>query len=414
VIFSFGSGLSLRMIIWILALLILSLVAIVGYYQGFIRVAFSLAGLIVSSILAVPLSGLGRWLLSVFGMTNPLLLQIFGPVLVFLAVLVLFKISAFSLDRKVDYIYKYRKSDYERMKFERLNARVGFLLGLFNGAVYFLILLIPFYVFGYLTVQVASGEESSGGLKFVNQMRQAIQSSRMDKVLAGMDPAPREFYEASDVIGLVKNNPQLQNRLSQYPSLVTIIERPELQELVNDPQLAEMVQRQTSLTEILEQPKIKALMNNQSVWEDVKKLGTDLRDLQHYLQTGVSEKFKDSPFLGRWNLDIDQTLGYSKRKRQAMSNMEYNQIRNMLMTLLQNGVLTLTTEGKLSIRSRGTGGPDEAIQTVSEGTWSKEGNSVTATLVQAAKSEKGEISMDSPSRLLLTRGGMVMVFNKPD
>jgi len=43
------------MTIWILALSLFVLLGIVGYNQGAIRVAFSLLGLVVASMLAMPL-----------------------------------------------------------------------------------------------------------------------------------------------------------------------------------------------------------------------------------------------------------------------------------------------------------------------------------------------------------------------
>jgi hypothetical protein len=400
------------MLIWILAIVLLLVVAVVGYYQGAIKAACSLIGLFLAASLAMPLAGLGRGILGIFGLSNPFLLQVLGPVLVFLILLVASKLVAFNIDRKYDYIYKYQKGDYDRLKFDRMSARVGFCVGLFNGAVYFLILLIPFYVFGYLTVQVA-GADQEGGLKFFNTVRQAITSSKLDRVIQGMDPAPKEFYVASDVVGLVRQNPVLQARLSQYPSIVTLTERQEFQDLTQDPEVARLVERQAPLTEILEHPKVKVILNSKEIWDETKKLGSDLNDLKTYLETGASAKYADSPFLGRWVLEIEQTLIYSRRKRPAMSGMEYNQIRNVLMTAMQSGILSVTSDGKIVLRSRGTGAPEELVRVVFDGTWQKSGNGASGSISQNSKTESVEITMDSPNRLLLQRGGTIMVFDRP-
>ena len=45
------------MILWIFAFGLMAVLGLIGYYQGAIRVAFSLIGLIVAAFLAMPLAG---------------------------------------------------------------------------------------------------------------------------------------------------------------------------------------------------------------------------------------------------------------------------------------------------------------------------------------------------------------------
>ncbi len=89
------------MTIWILALLLFTALAAVGYNQGAIRVSFSLLGLIVSSFLAMPVSKattpLVRWLLALFDNHTPLLIGALAPVAAFILLLILFKIAGLAV-----------------------------------------------------------------------------------------------------------------------------------------------------------------------------------------------------------------------------------------------------------------------------------------------------------------------------
>src|SRR5689334_2322688 len=113
------------MILWIFAVCVMAASAVVGYYQGAIRVAFSFIGLLVAALLALPLAGLLRPVLPIVGLSHPLLAAFVAPALVYLLVLIAFKIGGFVVHGKVETYYKYKASDTQRSLFERLNARVG-------------------------------------------------------------------------------------------------------------------------------------------------------------------------------------------------------------------------------------------------------------------------------------------------
>ena len=79
------------MTIWILALLLLAAGAGMGLRQGAIRVAVSFVGIILSALLAWPLSGLVRPLLPHIGFHNPIVIWLLPPFLVFIILLSVFK-----------------------------------------------------------------------------------------------------------------------------------------------------------------------------------------------------------------------------------------------------------------------------------------------------------------------------------
>src|SRR5687768_14778885 len=132
------------MIAWILGIVVVALVALVGYYQGAVRAGISLAGLVLAAILASPLAGPMKSLLSLVGLKHPAVLAVVAPVAAFIVVLAIFKIVGASLHKKIDTYYKYKVSDTHRGLWQRLNQRLGVALGVANGVIYFFALSVLF------------------------------------------------------------------------------------------------------------------------------------------------------------------------------------------------------------------------------------------------------------------------------
>ena len=150
----------LARMVWIIALLCMGLIGLAGYRRGPICAAFSLLGLLFGLLLARPLSPLAGRLLPVLGLHHPLW-QLFMPgVIAFLAVLIIFKIVGSVLHGKMTLHFKYQKDERLYFRWERLYNRLGFCVGVLNGAVYFFILMLPVYVAGYFTAEAADADAS--------------------------------------------------------------------------------------------------------------------------------------------------------------------------------------------------------------------------------------------------------------
>src|SRR5882762_2253249 len=183
------------MILWLLALVILGCVAIVGFYQGAVRVAFSFVGLLLAAILASPLGALFKPLVPIFGLKNPIVIAFVAPAIGFLLVLVVCKCVALAVHKKVEARHKYKASDTQRLLWERLNARIGIPLGLANGVVYFYVICTLIYALGYLTVQVATSEQDSWALRLANRLTDDLRSTGMDKAVAPFMPKSELYYD---------------------------------------------------------------------------------------------------------------------------------------------------------------------------------------------------------------------------
>lgn len=147
------------MFAWILASSFVVCSGIVGFYVGALRVAISTVALLITLFLLGPLGGLFAKLLPMVGVSHPAYTGVLGPVLLFVVLLVIAKVSGRALHKLADNYYKYQATDTQRLLFDRLNQRVGPCLGVVNGTLYVLLISILATGVGYATVQFSRGPE---------------------------------------------------------------------------------------------------------------------------------------------------------------------------------------------------------------------------------------------------------------
>jgi predicted Rdx family selenoprotein len=287
-------------------------------------------------------------------------------------------------------------------------SRVGLSLGLLNGAFYFFLLMLPIYIAGYFTTQVAQGAQDPSSVQNITKLRKEMQNMKVDHVMAGYDPTPKQVYKASDIVGLVSHNPLLESRLAHYPPFLAIGERPEFKELGNDVQLQQMIQSQASIGDILKYPKVQALVTNATVSQELTQtIGEDLDDLTEYLKTGHSPKYDAQPILGVWKVDRDATFAGEKKKLQNPTPLNVTKLRNSIMPLMSGLNITITTDHNFIMRKDTGNGP----QVVGNGTWKKEGDSYSVNLPNN-QPDNVEAAIKGDDKLLLPRNGITMVFSK--
>jgi hypothetical protein len=395
--------------VWLIAIVCLGLVGVSGYYSGPIRAGFSFIGLLFGMMLAGPLSPLTKHLLPLLGFDHPLW-QLFVPqALAFVIVVVIFIMVGFAVHRKLVVHFKYKVDDKRVIKWERLYARLGFCIGMLDGAFYFFLIMIPIYVGGYFTAEAPTDGNNPAGAQFLTRTREELHNDKLDRVLAAYDPTPPAIYQASDILDLVMHNPLLKSRISHYPPFLTLGQRPQFQALANDSQLLEMMDRQASISEILKYPPIQAIVTNATVTGEIYGvLGNDLNDLQEYLNTGKSPKYDDETILGIWKIDPQATYARERKRHPGIGLRNTAKLRLEMRPVVSGLSLTATTDDKIILKREATGSPSPPV--VSAGTWKKDGT-YTVTL-PGSQPETTEIEIDEGDTLLLPRDGYVMVFDK--
>lgn len=399
------------MTIWLLALILLASLAGVGYRQGAIRVGFSLLGIIIGALLAVPLGKLIHPLLKAVGVVNPMLLWTIGPFVIFVVVLTAFKIGGLVVHQKVDVFYKYKAGDLRMALFNRLNARLGLGLGLVNALAYLVLISFVIHAFSYWTVQMASSDEDPRGVRILNRLGRDLQATGMSRVARAVDPIPDVLYGVADVVGIIYHNPLLEARVSRYPGFIPLALKPEFQDLGQDTEFSSLRLRRGTIKEVLSHPKVQTIAQKpelvQLVWET---LVTDLKDLQAFLETGKSAKYDSESILGRWLFDVNGTLSAFRRTRANVPLPELQRFRRLLTERFTKATLVASPDNQMVIRDL-PALPTEGVLTL-DGKWSKLGDEYELDLAggtdqRTARIENFRMSVSSSE-------GWPLVFIKED
>jgi hypothetical protein len=395
------------MLLWIFAILLVAVIGLIGYYQGAIRVGFSLLGLIFAAFLAMPLAFLFKWILPLVGLKHPVLLAFIAPALVYIFILVIFKVAGLSVQKKIDAHYKYNATDTRRQLFERLNQRLGICLGITNAVVYVFLLSIVAYVVGYFTIQVSQPDRDSIGLKIVNMVVGSLQSSRMDKAVAPCVPASEMYYDACDIIGNIYHNPLLQSRLSRYPVFVMLAERQDFKNLGADAAFQELWQKGPSVSQLMKHEKLKPILADAALYTNVTAmLGGNLTDLKGYLESGISAKYDDEKVLGHWDFSYRESMARARRRKPNMTLADIKFFSGAFRGMV-NSYLIAAIDNRAILKTPASGGTQSL-----EGTWKRE--SSTKYIIRLSEGGK---TLELPAfiestKLILTKEERDLVFEK--
>jgi hypothetical protein len=403
------------MTIWILALLLLASLAGLGLRQGAIRVGFSLVGILFGALLASPLSGPVKSILSAVGVKSPILLWLLPPLIVFVFVLALFKVAALFVHQKVEVYYKYNAGDLRISLWERLNHRLGLCLGIANGVAYFVLATCALYPLSYWSYQMARPDSDPKTVRLINRLGKDLEDTGMSKVARALDKNPPEFYEAADVVGLVYQHPLLEARLSRYPAFLGLAERPEFQELATDTQFSELRQRQASLAELIKYPRVQAMIQNADLLKTIKDSAvTNLSDLQAFLTNGVSEKFGEK-ILGRWNFDPNSSILLVRKAKPNISAKEVLALRRQLTALFTRTSLVATTDEKAFLKNMPsmTPGAQPGEGQKFEGEWKGADGNYIVSLTADGRAQQLTAQVQG-DRLTLSGLGSDLAFSRED
>lgn len=399
------------MTIWLLALLLLGGTVAVGYTQGAIRVGISFLGIVLSALLAGPLSKLVKPALSAVGVANPVLLWALAPFVVFVVLLTVFKVAALALHKKVDVYYRYKAGDLRQSLWERLNARLGACLGLLNGLAYLVLIAWVAFSFSYWTTQMTSEEGETKMVRLLNRLGEDLQSTGLSKAARAIDPLSPVFYEAADLAGLLYQNSLLEARLSRYPAFLSLAERPEFQAIGQDKSFSEMRLRRAPLREVLENPSVQGITQNPEmiklVWGTVIP---DLKDLREFLEKGQSQKYNDK-VLGRWVFDVNAAMMAYRKAKPNTPSTEMQRMRLWMRQSFAKTMLIAAPDGNVFLKDLPNLNNPTATETQNlQGQWKASGSQYRFTLGSVGE-RRGRIE---GGRLFLDGEGTALVFLPAD
>jgi uncharacterized membrane protein required for colicin V production len=316
------------MTIWILALVLLASLAALGFRQGAIRVSFSLAGIIISALLAGPLTRYVKPMLPHVGIHDPTVIWLVSPLIVFWILLIPFKSAGFFVHRKVEVYFKYKEDNMKLIRWNRLNARLGLGLGLMNGLAY--LVLISFIIFdlSYWTAQVATSDDEGRLVKLLNRMGRDSETTGFAQIARAIDTMPDSYFKNADLAGLLYQNPQLRDRLADYPMFISLTERDDFKQLGQNTEFQNAWKQHAPIRQLLDNDQFKSIWGNQETANLVRGIVQDnFDDLCAYLQTGQSAKYGPEKIIGRWDFNIAATTSRLLETRPVISSREMRTLR---------------------------------------------------------------------------------------
>jgi hypothetical protein len=401
------------MTIWILALVLLGAGAGLGLRQGAIRTSITFVGIVVAVSLAGMLGNLLKPLFPHIGIQNPTLIWLLAPVEAFVIILILFKIAGLIVHRKVYLFYKYRAGDLRMTLWERLNSRLGLCVGVLNGTAYLLLVSFVIYNFSYWTVQIAPSNNEARTTRVLNRLGHDLETTGLAGPARSIAALPDMYYKLADLAGLLCQNPQLYHRLANYPALLSIAERDDIRQLDQDSSLTQGLQDGAPMGQILNDPQIKALVRNKdlisAVWETLK---ANLDDLTTYLKTGKSPKYDPEKILGRWDFNVNVSVGTLLIARPNIPPAEIKALRSLWSDAYSQTIFVAAADHQAFLQNlpRFTvqnGAAVVAEKTTLQGQWNNNGTDYDLSL-----NSKSMTAHTDGLRLTLKSGVETFVFDR--
>lgn len=408
-----------------------------GHKLGAIRATITFFGIIISELLAAPLSGLIKPLLPHLGVKDPILQWALPPFIMFIILLCIFKSVGQVVHRKVFVYYKNYTDDLVMGWWERMNHRVGLCVGALNALAYLVILSSVIYLFSYWTVQfmvppqdaqskdrlldeatTPDGEQFS--IKLLDYLGRGLKATGMDGVARSINPlpSPENYFQMADLAGLLYQNPQLNQRLADYPPFIGIAQRGDFQDLGQDSDFQTAWQNHGHLDELMGNDHAKTIWWNPDeadmVWNMV---ATNLDDLQNYLQTGSSEKFAD-PILGRWHFNVVSSVAMVAQATPNFSSRDMMALRAMWTPAYAKTVFLASADGQAFLQNvpqfkPPQGNQPQQFDLVSySGQWDGADGSYQLAVSGGSNEKKSGFGKTTGARLTLTLNGSTMVFDR--
>jgi hypothetical protein len=242
------------------------------------------------------------------------------------------------------------------------------------------------------------------------------ESTGLNRIVEHYQPASEDHYLASDILGLVYNNPAIHSRLASYPPFLGFAEKPEIAELAKDPEVNSLIQSRAGLSQVLEHARIRAVADNPELVNEL--LGLDFRDLEGYLRSGISQKYKDEHILGRWRLNVRRSVAEMKIVGTTkLPAVEFNLLRKALNVYLEEMTIGFTTDNKaiLKVKAKdeqkllqtvGRASATPAAQAPSAGSDDGSGGGGLTARSIASRAIPQQQGADSSADLLRSRYGM--------
>jgi uncharacterized membrane protein required for colicin V production len=408
------------MTIWILALGLLISLAALGYRQGGVRVAFSLVGIIVSALLAAPLARYVKPILPHVGIHDPTVIWMVSPVIVFGILLIPFKSLGFFVHRKMEVYFKYKGEGIQLIRWYRLNSRLGLCLGPINALAYLVLISFVIFDLSYWSAQVAISGDESRLIKLLNQMGRDSETTGFAQIARAIDPMPDTYFQYADLAGLLIQNPQLADRLANYPMFISLTERDDFKQLGQNADFQNAWKQHAPIAQLLDNPQFKTLWENRDtvnlIWGIIQD---NYDDLVAYLKTGKSAKYGSEEIVGRWDFNTAATTSKLLESRPVISSREMRALRAWVTQAYAKTAFIAGADSQAFLKElphvKVEPGQPPATETASwQGNWKDAGSgNYDLSLTSNGKQQSMPAAIDG-TRLTITDDKSPLVFDRQE
>ena len=340
------------MLIWILALLVVASGFGLGLRLGSITAAFSFIGIFIAYLFAHLVGRLFKPILVHVFAPGPIVVWAVPTIIGFFIVYALIVAGGFEVQRRVGVFYKYNVGDLKRGLWERLDNRLGGCVGVLNGTAWLVLISFVLFNWSYWTAQLAPSENEPKMTRLLNNLGYGMQNTGLNKAARAVGWIPDSFYRMADFAGLVRQNPRLNARLSDYPAFISLTERPEIQSLSQDSSLGGSWTGDAPLAQILNDDQVKSIIKNTNlvttIWSTVEN---NMDDITNYLVTGKSPKFASEKIIGRWQFDVVPALGALLESNPKIRPNELKAIRALWVPSFAQTTFVAGSDGQAFLKN---------------------------------------------------------------
>ncbi len=403
------------MTIWILVSVMLLSLAALGYRQGAIRVSFSLVAIIVSALLAGPLAKYVKPMLPHVGIQDPIITWFLSPAIVFVVLLIPFKSAGYFVHRKVNVYFKYKADALQLLWWNRLNARLGLCLGLVNALAYLVLLSLVIFNFSYWTVQVATSDDEGRLVKLLNRVGRDAAATGFARIGRAIDPMPAMYFKAADLAGLLCQNPQLRERLADYPLFISLTERDDFQQLGQDSEFQTAWKQHSPIKSLINAPQFQSLWQNQEAvnlaWGIIQD---NYDDLYAYLQTGQTAKSDLDKIVGRWDFNAGAATAIMLQSRPVTSSREMRAMRATMTQSYAKTAFVAGADGQAFLKNMPHFKTPTTFDTVTwKGQWKIAGTNYVLSLKNGNQKQSMPAQIDAAgTRLTVVEDKNTLVFDR--
>jgi hypothetical protein len=282
-----------------------------------------------------------------------------------------------------------------------------------NGTAFLVLISFVIYNFSYWTVQIAPSSNEARTTRVVNQLGHDLESTGLAGAARSFAPLPDTYYQVADLAGLLCQNPQLSSRLANYPALLSITERDEIKQLAGDSDLTAAWKQGAPVGQILNNPKVKAVLQNNelidAVWESLR---VNLDDLPGYLKTGKSMKYDSEKILGRWDFNVNVSVGMLLVTRPNIRSAEVKTVRALWSNAYAQTVFIAAADHQVFLDNMPRFAVQDGVATVAQtSSWQGQWNSSGADYSLSLNGKSMTAHTDG-QRLTIKSGNETWVFDR--